>query len=69
MAVSKEYIADLVASLNATIEREKQGEPAMVIYGVGIDYEGCHRYFVSLEAAQAFQQETEADYVEEINVW
>lgn len=69
MAVSKEYIADLVKSLNAKIEREKQGEPAMVIYGVGNAYEPCHRYFVSLEDAQAFQQEDEADYVEEINVY
>lgn len=69
MAVSKEYIDDLVFSLNAQAERERKGQPKMVVYGVGMDYEPCHRYFVSLEDAKSFLQKDNADYIEEINVY
>jgi hypothetical protein len=75
MAVSEQYIADLVARLDADkAERERLpmfslGEPVMVVYGVGIVYEGEYRHFSKREDAEAFMLADGADYVEEINIY
>jgi hypothetical protein len=73
MAVNKQYVADLVADLNASMaKREAEGmgkEPVMVVYGVGVDYEPCHRYFAKREDAEAFRIADDADYVEEIRIY
>ena len=75
MSVNKEYVANLVALLNADKEeRERKeeftiGEPVMVIYGVGINYEGEYRFFTKREDAEACMLADGADYVEEIKVY
>lgn len=75
MAVNEEYVANLVALLNADKEeRERKpefalGEPVMVVYGVGIVYEGEYRHFAKREDAEAFMLADGADYVEEIKIY
>jgi hypothetical protein len=75
MSVSQEYINNLVAQLDADKEeRERKpefalGEPVMVVYGVGINYEGEYRHFSKREDAEAFMLADGADYVEEIKIY
>jgi hypothetical protein len=72
MSVSAEYIQNLVSELDASAEERKASalpEPVMVVYGVGLDYEPCHRHFAKREDAEAFMLANNADYVEEIAIY
>jgi hypothetical protein len=75
MAVNEQYVANLVAELNADKEeRERKsefdlGEPRMVMFGVGCNYEEPYRYFVSRIDAEMFFHSGDYDYIEEINVY
>ena len=73
MAVNKQYVADLVAQMNearAKREAEEMGkQPVMVVYGVGLDWEPCHRHFIKREDAEAFLLADGADYIEEIRIY
>lgn len=73
MAVNKQYVEQLVAELNASMakrEAEEMGnQPVMVVYGVGLDYEGSYRHFIKREDAEAFMVANKADYVEEIRIY
>jgi hypothetical protein len=73
MAVNKQYVADLVAEMNearAKREAEEMGkQPVIVVYGVGINYEGSYRYFAKREDAEAFKIADKADYIEEIRIY
>jgi hypothetical protein len=73
MAVDMKKVAQLVAELDASMakrEAEEMGnQPVMVVYGVGLHYEPCHRYFIKREDAEAFRIKDKADYVEEIRIY
>jgi hypothetical protein len=72
MSVNKQYVADLVAELDADKAERKASElpePVSVVYGVGLDYEPCSKFFASIIDAEMYLHANGYDYIEEINIY